>query len=319
LHPIIPGKMTRILYRLWIAVSIILLLQGCGSQEKQNEDKALIVCTTSIIADAVREVVGDEIEVKAMMGIGVDPHLYKATTGDVQLMKKADLVVYNGLHLEGKLADILHKMQADKKAYAVAEAMGQQKLIAADEQSFDPHIWFDLELWGNAVEYLGNRLIWQFATSPIHEKQMETRLENYLNRLVLAHKAAKMKLENIPQNSRYLVTAHDAFSYFGRAYGLQLLPLQGISTASDFGIKEIDQLVTTMVNNKIPALFAENSVSPKALYAVIEGCKAQGHQVQEGGTLYSDALGAESQGHHTLIGAFEHNVELIYQGLVHAH
>ena len=291
------------------------LFIGCNNTEIEKDEKPLIVCTTSIVADAVQEIVGEEIEVVALMGVGVDPHLYKATTGDVQWMKKADLVVYNGLHLEGKLSDILEKMQKDKRAYAMAEAFGNQKLIASDEQSFDPHIWFDLELWGTAVEYLGNRLILQFAKDALHEKQMEDRLESYLERLALAHKAAKMKLESLPENSRYLVTAHDAFSYFGQAYGLELLPLQGISTASDFGVKEINDLVNKMVENKISALFAENSVSPKALKAVVEGCKAQNHIVIEGGILYSDALGAEADGHHTLIGAFTHNVDLIYKNL----
>ena len=292
---------------------LVLCLAACSSA-KEEQEQITIVCTTSIVADAVQNIAPGDVRVIALMGSGVDPHLYKATQGDLDRLQQADLVFYNGLHLEGKMGDVLQKLGRLKPVFAIAQGLDDQELIRLQEtnNAYDPHIWFDLDLWSKAVEGARDSLIVHF---PEQEEQIKQNYERYSLALDVQHDRAKRDLAAIPEPSRVLVTAHDAFSYFGRAYGLQVMGLQGISTASEYGLNDVSSLVSFISTNKIPAVFVESSVPKRSIEAVIEGCGKRGHDVVLGGQLYSDALGDAGSDAETLIGAFQANVQTIIQGL----
>ena len=294
-------------------VLALLILVACSSPTAQN-DKVTIVCTTSIVADAIENLVPEDAVVIALMGPGIDPHLYKATQGDLERLQSADVVFYNGLHLEGKMGDVLEKLARIKPVFAVADRLDENLLIQlqASADAHDPHIWFDLELWSKAIAGAKDDLITQY---PAWRPTIEENWLAFENELLEAHQQARKELTSIPQQNRVLVTAHDAFSYFGRAYGLEVMGLQGISTASEYGLSDVSGMVRYLTDHKTPAVFIESSVPKRSIEAVMEGCKMKGHEVKLGGELYSDALGDAGSGAETLIGAFKANVRTIASGL----
>lgn len=295
-------------------LSIVLLLSQCGQPAKKSSN-VTIVCTTSMVADAVKNVVPNGIEVISLMGPGVDPHLYKATQGDLERLQEAEVVVYSGLHLEGKMADILEKLGQIKTVINLSDGVPREKLLhpPGNAEGHDPHIWFDLTLWAKGVAHVKTELAKKF---PSWQEDLDANYFAFEQSLLSTHNWAITKMDSIPQENRTLVTAHDAFSYFGRAYHLKVLGLQGISTVSEFGLKDISDLVNTIVAEKIPAVFVESSVPKKSIEAVIEGCRSNGHHVVLGGQLYSDALGEVGTPTESLIGAFRANVKTISHGLV---
>lgn len=285
----------------------------CAQPAKESQTFT-VVCTTSMIADAMEHIFPKEVDVIALMGPGVDPHVYKATQGDLEKLQKADIIVYNGLHLEGKMGDILEKMARQKTVIAMGESLSEADLLAfqSNPESPDPHIWFDLSLWAKALQGVKNKI------SEGHlewEEDLDANFFAYEQDLLAAHNWAIEQLAAIPENKRVLVTAHDAFSYFGRAYNLRVRGLQGISTASEYGLQDISSLVTFIVDNKVPAVYVESSVPKKSIEAVIAGCRSRGHNVILGGQLYSDALGEKGTETGTLIGAFKANVTAISSGI----
>ncbi|HSI90050.1 MAG TPA: zinc ABC transporter substrate-binding protein [Adhaeribacter sp.] len=276
--------------------------------------KLKIVTTTGILADAVQNITQDLAEVEALMGSGVDPHLYKATQGDLKKLQEADMIIYNGLHLEGKMGEVLEKLAKRKNVIAAADGLEETQLRKALEFSttYDPHIWFDVALWKKSVEFISQKIQ---EKDPKNQAAYEKNTAKYVQELYLLNTWVIKEIASVPEQQRTLVTAHDAFGYFGRAYKIEVKGLQGISTVSEFGLRDVSELVNMIVENKIKAVFVESSVSPKAIEAVVAGCRDKGHEINIGGTLYSDALGAEGTEAGTYIGMVRHNVQTIVKAL----
>lgn len=299
---------------LLIFITITVIIVGCSNETKKSGSKINIVCTTGMIADAVKNIVGDSVTVEALMGPGVDPHLYKATQGDLQKLQSADIIVYNGLFLEGKMGEILQKLKTKKTVIAMAELLPEDQFINNTEfqGAYDPHIWFDVSLWNKAIKLLSQELA-EYDTA-----NSSTYLENYQiysKKLDSLHQTVQNELDKIPAENRILITAHDAFAYFGRAYQMEVRGLQGISTLSEFGLRDVSNLVDFITEKKIPAIYTETSVSKKAINAVLEGCKSRDHQLTIGGSLYSDAMGPIDTIEGTYIGMVNANVNIIVSGL----
>jgi manganese/zinc/iron transport system substrate-binding protein len=273
-----------------------------------------VVTTTGMIADAARAVGGAMVAVEGLMGPGVDPHAYRATRSDIARLARADVILYHGLGLEAQLVEVLADLARSRPVIAVAEALDPARLRAHDEypDRFDPHVWMDPDLWRDVVGAVAAGLTTAapaagdvFADGAAALQAGADRLQAY-SREVLA---------TVPETARVLVTAHDAFGYFGRAYGFQVLGLQGISTESEAGVARVADLVGTLVSRQIPAVFVETSVSDRGLRALIEGAAAEGHTVAVGGELYSDAMGPDSTHEGTWIGMIDHNVTTITRAL----
>lgn len=273
-----------------------------------------IVTTTGMIADAARAVAGDRARVTALMGEGVDPHLYKASPGDLRLMTGADLVLYNGLHLEGRLADALEKLAARKPVVAVAEAIPGELLRRPSEFQGhpDPHVWFDISLWIRAVERARDAIA---EVDPAHREDYSANAARYVEELRRLDAWVREQVARIPESSRVLVTAHDAFGYFGRAYGMEVMAIQGISTDSEASIRDINALVDVLVARRIAAVFVESSVPRKTIDALVEGCRGRGHDLRIGGQLFSDAMGREGTPEGTYAGMVGHNIRTIVAAL----
>lgn len=297
---------------------ILCLLNNCEEKKALNA-KLKIVCTTSIIADAFRNIAKDSAEVIALMGAGVDPHLYKATHGDIKKLLSADIVFYNGLHLEGKMGEILKKLSRQKPVIALGDVLAKRRLIIVEQetQTPDPHIWFDISLWKEAVKHGADKLI-EFNSEKFERKSVEyfqKNAEQYIFSLEKLNKKVHLELSKISEVQRTLITSHDAFSYFGRAYRFNVRGLQGISTLSDFGLRDVSDLVNFIVKNKIKAIFVETSMSEQSINAVIKGCEGQGYRVLLGGKLFSDALGKAGTPAGTYTGMIEANVNTITKAL----
>lgn len=282
--------------------------------EEVKSGKLTIVATTGHIADMVRQVVGDKAEVRALMGPGVDPHLYKASLSDLKQLATADVIFYNGLHLEGKMGEVFHKLSRTKKVIAVSDGIPRDSLLMADPINHipDPHIWFDVVLWKYCLDKVREELV---ALDTINAAFYRDRSRAYGKQLEYLHNEVLKTIHEIPDQQRILVTAHDAFGYFGRRYHMEVLGLQGISTLSEYGLNEITTLTRLLISRNIKAVFIETSVSEKAIQSVIEGCKQKGHVVKIGGSLYSDALGDGHTLEGTYLGMFRANVKRIHDGL----
>ncbi|QNL20625.1 zinc ABC transporter substrate-binding protein [Hyphobacterium sp. CCMP332] len=295
-------------------VLLLLITIACTStNSSEKQGKVRIVATTGIIGDALINLLDTNAEITSLMGPGVDPHLYKATQGDLQRLNNADIVVYNGLHLEGKMVEILERLKERKTVYSMEEMLDKDDFIQAEGFSgnYDPHIWFDVSLWSKAVYNLGGHL----ADTLHFSNEILNNRDNYVLQLKYLHNAVKDSINSIPHKNKVLVTAHDAFEYFGRAYNIEVRGLQGISTLSEAGIKDITKLVNFLVENKIPAVFVETSVSRRSIDAVVEGCMRKGHPLKIGGYLYSDALGQAGSPEGSYIGTVRANVKIIVEAL----
>jgi len=301
------------------ALSLLSVI-SCGKKEaedKKASEKAAtkleVVTTTGMIADIVENVGGNRVNVTALMGPGTDPHLYKASEGDVSRMAKADIIFYNGLHLEGAMAEVLSKMEG--KAFAVTERMDEKALISPEgyEGLHDPHVWFDVRLWMSAVEYVRDRLI-EFDRAGAVEFGEDA--DVYMTQLAELHDYVYQAAKTVPDVQRVLITAHDAFNYFGRAYGFTVKGLQGISTASEAGTADVQELSEFIADRRIASIFVETSVSPKNIEAVQAAVKAKGFEVSIGGHLYSDALGDPGTPEGNYIGVVRHNIATIVNALM---
>lgn len=291
-----------------------LMLWSCSGPSTTDNGKPKVVTTTGMLYDAVINIVGDKMDAEALMGPGVDPHLYKATQGDLAKLNEADIIIYNGLLLEGKMGDILQKLSRQKTVLAAAEKLEKTKLLSSVqyENAYDPHVWFDVTLWQQVV--INISLTLQKADT-VNADYYQQNTDSYLNELDKVHEYATASLTSIPEQQRMLVTAHDAFRYFGRAYNIRVEGIQGISTVSDFGLRDIADITDLIIDNGIKAIFVETSVSDKAIQAVLQGCNERGHEVKLGGYLYSDAMGAFGTPEGTYIGMFRSNVNTIVQSL----
>ncbi|MCB1098261.1 MAG: zinc ABC transporter substrate-binding protein [Verrucomicrobiae bacterium] len=293
------------------------LLSGC---QKPIENHASagpynVVATVGMIADIVRNVAGERANVSGMIGEGVDPHLYKPNTSDVKALQAADVVFYNGLMLEGKMADVLVRVaRTGKPVHAVTDAIVDQGnyVLTNKDEHYDPHVWMDVQGWIRATQVVADALAEYDAAQADHYQQ---NAESYIAKLEKLDAYAKETVNSIPESKRVLVTAHDAFNYTARAYGLSVKAIQGLSTESEAGVKDIENLVAFLVEHDIPAVFVESSVSDKNVRALVEGAKARGHEVTVGGELYSDAMGGSGTYEGTYIGMIDHNMTTIARAL----
>ncbi len=309
---LIASRLSRVLCA-WV-----LLVAGCSVASRppapaDSAGRLRLVATTTLVADLVRSVGGERVTVQALMGPGVDPHLYKPSIGDVIRLDEADAVFYNGLHLEGRMADLFENMRrAGKHTYAIASAVPPDALLVKQDGMPDPHIWFDPELWGMAARGVADALS---RLDPEGTDIYQRRLVAYLADLAQLDEWTRTELARIPPQARRLVTAHDAFSYFGIRYGLEVRALQGINTAAEVGTRDVQQLASFLAEQRVPAIFVETSVSAATLEAVRQATLAQGWQVQFGDVLFSDALGAPGSAADTHAGMVMHNVNAIVAAL----
>jgi manganese/zinc/iron transport system substrate-binding protein len=290
----------------------ILLL---GGQAQAADEPLRVVATTGMIADIVRVLAGERAEVTALMGEGVDPHLYRATRSDMARMLEADVIFYNGLLLEGKMTDALVRVaRSGKPVFAVTELIDESYLMAppAFAGAFDPHVWMDPIAWMKAVEVVRGNLV---QLDPAGGAVYDANAAAYLDRLQALDAYAHEVLASVPADRRVLVTAHDAFGYFGRRYGFGVQGIQGLSTESEAGLKRIEELVAFLVERKIPAVFVESTIPEQSVRALIAGARARGHEVTIGGTLFSDAMGRPGTYEGTYVGMIDHNVTLIGRAL----
>jgi manganese/zinc/iron transport system substrate-binding protein len=290
------------------------ILGGCKPDENGEDKKMLIVTTTGMIKDAVENIIGNNANVIALMGPGVDPHLFKATHGDLEKLTDADVIFYNGLHLEGKMGEVLEKLSTQKPVVAVSSGIPEHQLRAVPgfQGTHDPHIWFDVKLWQGAVRAVAGFM--QEHDNANADLYSANSLK-YLARLDSLHEEVKVSILRIPEPQRVLITAHDAFGYFGDAYNIEVRGLQGISTVSEFGLKDVTYLVNFIISRKIKAIFVETSVSEKSINAVVQGCHQKGWDVKIGGSLYSDAMGQEGTPEGNYIGMVSANVRTIVEAL----
>jgi manganese/zinc/iron transport system substrate-binding protein len=273
-----------------------------------------VVATTGMIADAVKQVGGGRVQVTALMGPGVDPHTYRQTRSDIVAMTKADAVFWHGLYLEAQLEDLFKDLAKRKPVVALAETLPKDKLLRNEDHRgrYDPHVWMDPRLWKGVVEAARDQLI---RLDPTGEAMFNANAERHLEEIDALATYADKAFASVPEASRVLITAHDAFNYFGRAYGYEVLGIQGISTESEAGLKQIETLVNVIVARKIKAIFVESSVSDRNVKALIEGAAAKGHKVVIGGELFSDAMGAPGTYEGTYIGMMDHNATVITRAL----
>lgn len=273
-----------------------------------------IVATTGMIADAVREVGGDRVEVTALMGPGVDPHGYRQTSSDIARMARADAVFWHGLYLEAQLEDFLGQLSRQRPVVALADHLPKDELHEHDEYAgrYDPHVWMSPVLWRGVVEAARDELT---GLDPAGEAVFAANTQAYLSELDRLSDYSEEVLATVPEGSRVLVTAHDAFGYFGSAYDYEVMAIQGISTESEAGLQRIETLVDTLVTRGIGAIFVESSVSDRNIRALIEGARARGHEIVVGGELFSDAMGAPGTYEGTYLGMIDHNVTTIASAL----
>ena len=281
---------------------------------ENSSEKVLVTTTTNVITDLVENIGGDHVLVSGLMGPGVDPHLYRPSANDVKKLQDANIVFYNGLDLEGKMGDIFVKIGREGTAvWAVSENIPPESLLSLDTAGhFDPHIWWNAELWIEAAKVVAIGLS---EYDPENSEMYEKNLEEYVEQLQELHKDSLEKINLIPKEQRVLVTAHDAFQYFGNAYGLEEMAIQGWSTDSEAGIREIQNLADEIAERKIKAVFVETSISPATIEALKAAVQDKGHDVVIGGELFSDAIGEKGTHEGTHIGAFTHNVDTIVQAL----
>jgi manganese/zinc/iron transport system substrate-binding protein len=303
-----------------VLIGLIGLLTACGLQAKEAEADfsqrpIRVVTTIGMITDIVQNVGGERVQVTGLMGPGVDPHLYKASEGDVTRMAEADVVFYSGLHLEAKMAKVFEKMGDRVKTVAVTQDIDPADLLAPPEfeGAYDPHVWFDVTFWMKAVEQVRDALI---EMDPDHADLYRSNAERYLAELNELHNYVNAQAARLPKDQRVLITAHDAFNYFGRAYDFEVRGLQGISTATEAGTADVQDLADFIAERRIPAIFVESSVPPRTIEAVQAAVRAQGFEVQIGGELFSDAMGNPGTDEGTYVGMVRHNIDTIVGSLL---
>ena len=305
---------------LGLCLSAGLVLFGCGNQsgtaEESKDGSALnVVATTTMLHDLATVIGGDHVESVGLMGAGIDPHLYKASAGDVDKMNEADVVVYNGLHLEGQMGEIFESLEEQEKdVICIEKGLDASKILEdpASPGAKDPHIWFDVKNWMDAATYMEAQLS---QIDPDNADAYQANLDTYMTELEDLDKYIQERVAELPETQRVLVTAHDAFGYFGNGYGFKVMGLQGISTEAEAGTGDVSELASYIAENKIKAIFVESSVPPKNIEALQTAVKSKGFDVAIGGELYSDSLGDASTGHDTYITTCKANVDTIVNAL----
>ncbi|WP_310991652.1 metal ABC transporter solute-binding protein, Zn/Mn family [Aequorivita marina] len=296
-----------------IILSLITVFIGCKNASEDN-GKIKVVTTTNILGDLVSEIGGNNISLQSLMGAGVDPHLYKASEGDVSKLYNADIIFYSGLHLEGKLVDIFEKMKRNKNTVSVGDRLPKDQLIASENfgGSYDPHVWFNVQFFKNFAQTVTDELS---KADKQNAKTYAANNEAYQKKLDNLDAEIKATIASLPKEKRILVTAHDAFSYFGKNYDFKVVGLQGISTATEAGVKDVQELSKFIIDNKVKAIFIESSVPRRTIEALQAAVISKNHNVEIGGSLYSDALGNPGTAEGTYIGMFKYNVKTMVNAL----
>jgi manganese/zinc/iron transport system substrate-binding protein len=296
-----------------LACSSALGLAGCGDL-LDDDGRLRVVATVGMITWAVEEVGGDRVSVTGLMGPGVDPHLYKASAGDVRTLASADVIFYNGLHLEAAMAEVLREMDGRRRTRAVTDGIPREKLLTPPEWEgqFDPHVWSDVTLWIYAVEAVAETLA---EVDPEGAEEYRESAERLREELEVLDAWVREQVDRVPDSLRILVTAHDAFNYFGNAYGFQVEGLQGLSTVAEAGTGDVQRLATLITERRVPAIFVETSIPRRNIEAVQAAVRARGFRVEIGGTLFSDAMGGADTPEGTYPGMIRHNVNTIVGAL----
>lgn len=307
-----------------LCLTTLMTFFGCKNPTEKNtqklelasqNDPLKITATIGMVGDVLRNIVGDHGNVDILIGQGIDPHLYKASRGDVVSLMEADIIFYNGTLLEGQMGDTLVKVSTSgKPVYAVTDNLQNQEnyLLTDEENHYDPHVWMDVQGWMSATEVMVDALS---KLDPKNASTYTSNAEKYKSELSKLDTYAKESIATIPETQRFLVTAHDAFGYMGRAYGLDVRGIQGLSTESEAGVRDIEELIDFLVQQKIPSVFIETSIAAKNIKALIEGAKAKNLEVSIGGELFSDAMGAAGSYEGTYIGMIDHNITTITRAL----
>ena len=313
-HPL-RNAMARRTLSLVLALVFLLAMAGCGGQQASDDGSLNIVTTTTMLYDLTASLAGEHANVTALMGPGIDPHLYQASAGDVSKMQSADIVVYNGLHLEGKMGDVFAGLTEQGRSIICAGDGIDPAQLLSDENNpdiYDPHVWFDTHIWMDVARHTAAKL---GEFDPAHAEDYNANLEVYLADLQELDGYIAGRVRELPQSSRVLVTAHDAFRYFGKAYGFEVRGLQGISTDAEAGTADVSNLAQFIADSRIKAIFVESSVPPKNIEALQAAVEARGFQVAIGGELYSDSLGDAASGHDTYVSTCMANIDTIVDAL----
>lgn len=297
-----------------VALIIIGALRLARSPHTEHPDTLHIVCTTTMIADAVATIAGTRARITTLMGPGVDPHLYRAREGDVHRLASADIIFYNGLHLEGKMVHVLKAMNRYTCSVAVTDTLEKNNLLQSQDYPdvHDPHIWFDVRLWQTVATHIHATLV---AHDPHYAHIYDKNLHRYHNELTQLHEYIARQAHTLPEKKRILVTAHDAFGYFGAAYGFRVVGLQGISTETEAGTYDVQHLVDFIVTNKVRALFVESSVPIRNIQAVQIACSVRNWPIAIGPELYSDALGHRGSGADTYSAMMRYTIDTLVTAL----
>lgn len=300
---------------IYITIIIFALSVISCKSEKESNGKLNVVATTSMITDLVKNIGGDLINLEGLMGAGVDPHLYKASAGDVTKLAGADVIFYNGLHLEGKLVEVFEKMNATQVTQVpLGESLDKTTLIGSDyfASNYDPHVWFNIEYFKEFVVSVTSTLS---RKDPQNAQYYQENAKVYTAKLESLEAEIKATIATLPAEKRILVTAHDAFNYFGKSYGFEVVGLQGLSTATEAGVKDVQRLSQFIIDKKVKAIFVESSVPRRTIEALQAAVQSRGQEVVIGGSLYSDALGNAGSVEGTYIGMFKYNVTTIVEAL----
>ena len=306
--------MIQLMKQFILLVLFSVSLLGC-KDTRPKDGKFHIVTTTSMITDLVQNIGGDKVAVQGLMGAGVDPHLYKASEGDVSKLSNANMIIYSGLHLEGKLVEVFEKMKRQKiKTIAVSDNMEKKELIGSTlfASNYDPHIWFDVKNWEQITIYVEKQLS---EALPEHKEYFKANAAIYLEKLKVLKQEIEAEIATLPEDKRRLVTAHDAFNYFGKAYKFDVVGLQGLTTATEAGVQDVQKTATYIIDHKVKAVFIESSVPRRTVEALQAAVNSKNHEVVIGGTLFSDALGNPGTPEGTYIGMFKFNVHTIVNAL----
>lgn len=297
-----------------VVLASVGVLGGCGTTDGPDDGRLQVVTTIGMITDIAERIGGERIQVTGLMGPGIDPHLYKASAGDVRTLSSADLVFYNGLHLEAAMAEVLEEMDGRIRTRAVTDGIPTDRLLTPLEfkGQHDPHVWFDVTLWMSAVETVGETLA---EVDPEGAEIYRANARALEEEFAELHAWVQDRVAEVPPEFRVLVTAHDAFNYFGRAYGFRVEGLLGLSTATEAGTGDVQRLVRLITETDVPAIFVESSIPRRTIEAVQAAVEDQGRAVAIGGLLYSDAMGDPGTEDGTYVGMVRHNVNTIVDAL----
>lgn len=306
----------KLIARAWflpLLIGIVGLTTFGGCQpESTSKSKPVAVVTVGMLSDIVKNIAGDRIEVQTLMGPGVDPHLYTPTTNDARKLQAADIVFFNGLMLEGKMGEALSGLKDQKPVIEAGVCLEGEKLLDGDEGHKDPHVWMDPRLWSKVVDLVTEELV---KFDPDGKDSFQDSAQKYKKRLADLYQFGKTITGTIPKQKRILITSHDAFQYFGKAFEIQVEGLQGISTESEAGLARVHDLIDLIVKNKVEAVFVESSVSQKNIQSLVEGAASKGQKIKIGGTLFSDAMGKAGTYEGTYVGMIDHNLQTVTKAL----